>query len=155
MLLSTEQDALGLILDTLRRDSRVDLNEISVRVEDGVVYVSGTVDSAAERRAVIEDIASVSFERVVETIVLANFIERTDEELRISVRQALLRDIAVDASPIRVDAAGGRVVLNGTVASYSQKYNAEDVAWWTPGVVDVVSHLEVDGLLDPTQEPDY
>lgn len=155
MLTITDREIVELIYDVLRRDSRVDTREVDVRVEGGVVHVSGLVDSAAERRAIIEDLQATSIDEVVENIRLANFVERTDEELTASVRQALLRDIAVDAGPIRVEAAGGKVVLQGIVASHSQKYNAEDVAWWTPGVIDVVSHLDVDGLSDPTQEPDY
>ncbi len=155
MLTITDREIVELIYDVLRRDSRVDPREVDVRVEGGVLYVSGLVDSAAERRAVIEDIQATWIDEVVETIRLANFIERTDEELTASVKQALLRDIAVDAGPIHVEAAGGKVVLRGTVASHSQKYSAEDVAWWTPGVIDVISYLDVDGVSDPTQEPDY
>jgi osmotically-inducible protein OsmY len=155
MLVNTDHEAIESIIDVLRRDSRVDPNEVNVRVEDSVVYVSGMVDSAAERQAVIEDIQSIWPERIIDTLTLANFIERTDEELTASVKQAMMRDIAVDAGPIGVEARDGVVVLVGTVASHAHKYNAEDVAWWTPGVTEVISHLEVDGVLDPTDEPDY
>ena len=151
----TDREMTDLVNRVLSRDSRVDPREIEVRVENGVVYVSGAVDSAAERRAAQEDIESTPAERVVDTIRLRNFVERTDEELQAAVKQALVRDIAVDAGPVEVEARSGAVTLVGRTASYAQKYAAEDVAWWTPGVTDVVSHLEVDGFSEPPDEPDY
>ncbi len=131
--------------ECLVADSRVDIGEIDVNVRDGVVHLSGKVDSAAERQAILEDIRIVP--GVIDTIdqlVLRNYVQRTDAELKEAVKHALARDIAVDAVPVTVEAAEGKVVLRGHVDSYAQKNNAEDVAWWTPGVTDVISHLEVE-----------
>jgi len=155
MAIPNDREMMDLIGDILSRDSRVDKGEIDVRVENGVVFVSGAVDSAAERRAAQEDIESTPAERIVNTLTLRNFIERTDEELVAAVKYALARDLAVDSAPVAVDAKDGVVTLGGTVASWAQKHAAEDVAWWTPGVTDVVSHIEVDGLVEPPDEPDY
>jgi len=151
----TDHEMAELVEDALRRDSRVDRREIDICVENGVVFVSGEVDSAAERRAAQEDLESTPAQRIVNTLTLRNFVERTDEELRASVKQALLRDLAVDATLIVVDAREGVVTLAGRVGSSAQQYAAEDVAWWTPGVTDVVSHLHVDGVPEPPDEPDY
>ncbi|MCE5323674.1 BON domain-containing protein [bacterium] len=142
---------------TLRNDSRIDLSEISVHVDDGVVYLTGTVDSAAEKKAAWEDLqAATGIDRVVDELVIRNYIDRSDEELRHSVKQFLIRDIDVDANPIDVEARDGVVTLKGRVASYAQKVEAECVAWWIPGVTDVISHLEVDGIFDPlAEETDY
>jgi osmotically-inducible protein OsmY len=145
-----------LVTVALRKDSRIDLSEINVRVDDGVVYLSGTVDSAAEKKAAQEDLqATVGIVRIVDQLTLRNYVEKSDDELRHSVRQFLIRDIDVDAHPIEVEARGGVITLTGTVASYAQKTEAECVAWWIPGVTDVISLLEVDGILDPPDEPDY
>ena len=155
MAVPNDRELEELIDKALSRDSRVDRGEIEVRVESGVVYVSGTVDSAAERRAAQEDIESAAVDRVVDTLTLGNFVERTDEELKAAVQRALARDIAVDSQPISIHAEDGVIVLSGEVSSSAQKYAAEDVAWWTPGVTDVISHLEVDGVVEPPDEPDY
>ncbi|MEN6357034.1 MAG: BON domain-containing protein [Armatimonadota bacterium] len=142
-----------LVTVALRNDSRIDLSEISVRVDDGVVYLSGTVDSAAEKRAACEDLqAATGIGRIVDQLAIRNYVDRSDEELQNSVRQFLVRDIDVDANPIDVEARGGVVTLKGRVASYAQKLEAECVAWWIPGVTDVISHLEVDGILDQVAE---
>ena len=129
----------------LTADSRVDMTEVDVCVEDRTALLSGTVDSAAERQAVVEDVrAAGRVEDIVDQLVLRNYVERTDQELREAVRNALARDIAVNAELVLVEAREGEVALSGHVDSYSQKTAAEDVAWWTPGVTNVVSHLEVE-----------
>lgn len=144
-----------MVTGVLEKDSRIDLSEIKVKVQDGVVYLSGTVDSAAERRAAREDLESASqIGEVVDELTLRNFIERTDVELVESVRRALIRDIMVEAGPIRVEAKDGVVTLSGRVESYAQKSAAENVAWWAPGVTNVISRLEVDGFHEPPDEPE-
>lgn len=128
----------------LAADSRVDTGEVDVHVEDRTVFVSGSVDSAAERQAVLDDIrAAVGVQDVVDDLILRNYIERTDEELTEIVRHSLARDSSVGPSSILVQASKGAVTLSGQVESHSLKHAAEDVAWWTPGVTNVVSHLEV------------
>lgn len=129
----------------LLADTRVDVREVDVCVEDGTVFLTGAVDSAAEREAALEDVRAVhGIKDVVDGLVLRNYVERTNDELREAVRHALVRDIAVGADRITVEAASGQVTLSGTVDSHSQKNAAEDVAWWTPGVTNVVSQLRVE-----------
>jgi len=129
----------------LDNDPRIDTSEIDVRVEGGTVYLTGAVDSAAERHAIQEDIqAAADVEGIVNQLRLRNFVERSDEELVEEVKHALIRDISVDADPIKVVAKGGEVVLSGCVETLAQKNAAEDIAWWTPGVTDVISHLEIE-----------
>lgn len=144
-----------LVRNALMNDSRIDLSEIQVRVENGVVYLTGTVDSAAERRAAHEDLMSATeVEQVVDQLQLRNYVERTDEELAHCVRQALMRDIDVDPSSIVIGANNGAVTLSGSVSSYAQKLGAENVAWWTPGVTEVANRLDVAGGIEPPDEPD-
>lgn len=138
-----------MITSVLHNDSRVDMNEVNIRVQQGVVYLSGAVDSAAEKHAIHENIhATGAAGSVVDELTLRNYVERTDEELRSAVKQALIRDIFLDADTVEVDTAGGVVTLRGHVPSYAQKMDAETVAWWTPGVTSVVNRLDVDGLGD-------
>lgn len=150
----SDQDIERAVRAALRSDSRVDPLEIEVAVDDGVAHLWGQVDSAAERQAAIEDARSTpGVGSVVDKIELCNYVERTDEELRQSVKSALLRDSLGSARCVEVSAASGVVTLNGHVPSYRHKSDAENVAWWTSGVVDVVSFIQVDGTIDPPDEP--
>ena len=148
-----DRDIEELIRSLLRADSRVDERETTVRVNDGVVLILGTVDSAAELRAALEVAESAPGVRsVVSELVLANYVELSDDELRASVRAALLRDLDVGSPHLGVEAQGGVVTLTGRVDSYRQKSAAENVAWWTRGVTEVISHVVVNGVADPNEE---
>jgi len=156
--MATQRDKLAeeLAISVLSKDSRIDISEISVSVVDGVLYLRGQVDSAAEKNAALEDMQVVaSLVRVVDEIELKNYTERSDDELRESVKMFLIRDIDLSAQTIDVEARGGVITLTGKVASFAQKSEAENVAWWIPGVTNVISRLEGDGVLDPSRESDY
>ena len=156
MSLLSDREIEELVTRVFSSDSRIDPGEIDVQVQKGVVYLCGAVDSAAERRAAEEAAQSVpAVDGVVDKLGLRNFVERTDDELADTVRRALVRDIVVDAGPVCVEAREGMVTLGGRVSSYRQKSAAENIAWWTAGVTDVVSNIEVDGIREPPDEPDY
>lgn len=59
------------------------------------------------------------------------------------MRNALRRDISLDAGLVTVEASGGEVTLRGYVESFAQKNAIEDVAWWISGVTEVINCIEV------------
>jgi osmotically-inducible protein OsmY len=143
-VLMDDQQLKQNIIDVLRDDTRVDDREITVRVENGVVYLEGSVDSAYERKAAREDVETVpGVKQVVDYLGLRNWIPRTEEELAEAVRQDLLRDAYVDPKTIEVRAHQSEVALEGSVRTHMEKTAAESVAWWTPGVTNVIDHLSV------------
>lgn len=153
-MLSNDLELKERIEQALHDDTRVDLNEIDVRVENGVVHLEGAVDSAAERKAVKEDVETIpGVDQVVDYLKLRNFIERSDEELREAVKQDLMRDPYVDASGIQIQAHDGKIRLEGHVSTFAEKHSAENVVWWTPGVVDVVSHIQAEEADIDENEP--
>lgn len=140
----TDRETEAAIQRSIATDTRVDGREIDVHVEQGTVYLTGRVDSAAERHAVQEDVEAASHtEGVVNQITLRNFVERSDKELTEEVKHALMRDASVDVEQIKIEAKDGEVTLRGHIDSFAEKTSAEDVVWWTPGVTNVISHLEV------------
>jgi osmotically-inducible protein OsmY len=130
----------------LREDHRVDAREVTVAVAGPHVTLRGAVDSAAEKRAARQDAESVpGVERVTDEMTVRNFARVPDDELAAAVRNALLRDAYVDAEGIEVYAQEGEVRLDGTVSTYAERKAAADVAWWTPGVINVENLLLVTG----------
>lgn len=128
----------------LREDHRVDAREISVSVAGPHVTLSGAVDSVPEKRAARQDAESVpGVEGVTDAMTVRNFVPVPDAELAAAVHNALLRDAYVDASRVEVYASSGEVRLDGWVATYAERKAAADVAWWTPGVVNVENLLLV------------
>jgi osmotically-inducible protein OsmY len=151
----TDAELQAQVSEALQGDSRVDMTEISVRVEGGQVHLAGMVDSAAERRAAQEVAETiVSRDRIIDRLTLRNFVERTNEELVEEIRHALKRSPELDSGDVVMEAAEGVVTLRGRVRSYAQKLAVENIVWWTPGVTDAISRLQVDGLDEPTDEPE-
>jgi osmotically-inducible protein OsmY len=59
------------------------------------------------------------------------------------IEAALQRCACLDAQWIIVEAYKGRVVLRGSVRSWLEREQAEQVAWCAPGVVEVMNHLVI------------
>ena len=141
---SNTQGLAQAVREALAQNTRVDEKEVDVRVDEARVTLTGAVDSAFEKRAArhtAEDVPGV--ECVVDELEVKNFVKRPDAELAEEVRHALVRDAFVEPGNIEVYASNGEVRLDGSVRTYAEKKAAEDVAWWTPGVINVESLLLV------------
>ena len=66
-----------------------------------------------------------------------------DAELKLSLRNRLLKESAGLFGDVTTDVVEGRVVLAGSVPSREQKVTATRIAWETPGVVGVSDELTV------------
>jgi len=129
----------------LARDVWVDERRVDVRVSDGIVYLSGTVDAYTGKTYADADAWSVhGVVDVVDHIEVTPPMIRTDAEIANAVRADIDHNIRVDPQKISVAVTGGVVYLSGLVQTLEQKWLAEEVSWWTAGVRDVVSQLQVE-----------
>src|SRR5258708_17363596 len=88
------------VLEELKWDSRVQPNEIGVAVKDGIVTLTGWVDSYLKKIAAEEATHRVrGIKAVVNDIEvrLPGSAERTDADLAAAVLNALKRDAAIPA----------------------------------------------------------
>lgn len=72
--------------------------------------------------------------------------QRTDEQIKSAVEEALTEDSWLDASGIQVNVQNGIATLTGTVDSREAKRGAEDLVDALPGVRDVQNNLRIAGL---------
>jgi osmotically-inducible protein OsmY len=68
-------------------------------------------------------------------------------DLKQRIEQALVRNAQTDARNITVEVQGSKVILRGTVRSYTEKEAAEDTAWAAPGVTEVENRIVVSPIL--------
>ncbi len=118
-------------IDTaLMKDPATDSYEIVSAVDDGMVSLTGTVDSYQERDLVVTVAKGVrGVTGVKDQIVVSYKTTRSDDEIKQEIRQALKWDIRVNGYLIDVDVNNGEVKLTGTVGSAAEKRLAEIDAW--------------------------
>lgn len=127
------------------RDVWIDERRVDVRVVEGIVYLSGTVDAYTGKTYAEADAWSVhGVVDVVDHIEVTPPMIRTDAEIANAVRADIDHNIRVDPQKISVAVRGGVVHLSGLVQTLEQKWLAEEVSWWTAGVRDVVNQLQVE-----------
>lgn len=130
---------------SLWTDDAVTANAIEVSTANGVVNLSGTVNSilAKERTEKIAG-ATVGVRAIVNRITVEPETAREDEDLAQAVEDAWLRDPAVHAWTLTAAADEGEVTLSGTVDSYAKKDLAARIAKGVRGVTAIENDVSVD-----------
>jgi len=120
---------------------------IGVRVKDGVVTLTGAVESYAEKLAVERAALRVAGVRAVVNdleVRLPSSSERTDEEIAKAAANALAWTTAIPRDAIKVSVDKGWITLRGTVPHQYQKEAAEDAVKYLWGVKGVINLIEVE-----------
>lgn len=132
------------VLREMKWDTRVSWGHINVKVNDGVVTLTGIVSSYAEKEA-----AHRAAHRVAGVLDVADDIEvkvtniRTDTEIAQAVRSALEWDVLVPEEKIRSTVSNGWVTLEGTVNTLREREDAERAVRRLMGVVGIIDRIEV------------
>lgn len=133
------------VKDSFVFDPRVFSFNPNVRVDGGVVTLTGTVDNLKAKRAAAQDARNTpGVWRVKNLIKVRGTQEVTDDKLVQNVNAAIDRDPYLERYQVGVVARDGVVSLGGTVDSFYEKAHAEDVVTRLNGVVEVNNNLEVD-----------
>src|SRR3979411_2428105 len=141
------------VLAELKWDSRVLPNEIGVAVKDGVVTLTGLVDSYAKKWAAEEAAHRVRGVKAVANDIevhLAVFAERTDADIAAAAVRALEWDALVPIEKLDVTVSKGWVTLQGEVEWQFQKQDAEGVVRRLSGVKGVTNLIPVKPRLPPS-----
>lgn len=148
----------GKVKASLAVDSNVRATQIEVATKDGVVTLTGNIDSQAEKDRALEIARSTNgVKNVVDMIAVRTGAEsgdapdpnRTvgehvdDAVITAAVKTHLLEDPMVKGSQIDVDTRAGVVFLTGSVRSQAESQRAVEVARATEHVKDVRANLNV------------
>jgi osmotically-inducible protein OsmY len=116
------------VLAELRWDARVQPNEVGVTVKDGVVTLTGWLDSYTKKWAAEEAARRVRGVKAVANDIevrLPGSSERTDADIAAAAARALEWDVMVPADKIKVTVSKGWVTLEGEVEWQFQREAAE------------------------------
>lgn len=142
----TDEDIQRDVLEELTWDIRVRPNEIGVVVKDGIVTLTGWVDSYLNKTAAEEDAQRVSGVKAVANDIevrLPGAAERTDTDLARAALNALKWDAGIPTDKIDITVSHGWVTLKGEVDHYFQKRDAERALERLSGVRGVSNLLTV------------
>lgn len=134
------------VLDELDWDSRVRPNEVGVSAKDGIVTLSGTVDSYTKRWAAQEATLRVLGVKAVANdleVHLPSAAERTDAELAQAALAALKWDADIRTEGLEVTISHGWVTLKGVVDVQFQRQEAERIIHRLAGIKGVTNWLTV------------
>lgn len=140
-----DDDIREAVKDALLHDPRVYSFNPDVSVDNGVVTLTGVVSNLKAKRAAEDDAKNV-----VGVFYVNNYLKvrpamiPEDSELEADIKQGMLRDPVVEKYELDVTANNGVVFLNGTVDSYFEKIQAEDVASKAKGVIAVENNIKVE-----------
>lgn len=130
------------VVEVLDHNVQVPADTVKVKVDDGWVTLEGVVNWDYQRRRAER---ATRFLRGVKGITnLLRVKERpTPGDLRQRIKRALERRIDEEAERVSVSVEGDRVVLTGTVASWTDRDDIEDAVWAAPGISEVENNLTV------------
>ena len=138
----TDREIQTDVLSELRWDHSIQANEIGVAVKDGVVTLTGTVDTYLRKWK-----AEEAAHRVHGVVAVANDInvrtigDRTDTDIAAAAVHALKWNSSVPADKIQVTVDKGWVTLKGDVEWQYQKLEAERAVrglWGVKGVSNLI-----------------
>jgi osmotically-inducible protein OsmY len=126
----------------LRWSTELPPDAVTAEVHDRRVTLSGHVTWDYQRHAAVRAVMSLRGITAVINKITLDQPEPT-HEARTQVEAALRRQSDLDAGTIIVEISGGQLTLRGTVVSWTQRRQAERVAWSAVGVTSVANHLLV------------
>jgi osmotically-inducible protein OsmY len=141
------------VLAELKWDPRLQPNEIGVIVKDGIVTLTGWVDSYTKRWAAEDAAHRVKGVKAVANDIevrLSTSDEKTDQDIAKSVVRALEWDAFIPIDKLDVTVSKGWVTLKGEVEWQYQKQDAERVVRRIQGVKGVSNLI----VVKPKATPD-
>ena len=139
---TADDEIAARALKLLNWDGLVPDDRLSLRVEHGIVTLGGEVDWRYQRDEAESDMRKLGgVKGVINNIRVRPGADPDDVSVRI--RDALERNADLEADGITVEVSGGLVTLRGRVAARAERDAVERAVWSTPGVSQVMDHLEI------------
>jgi osmotically-inducible protein OsmY len=142
----TDEQIQQDVMAELKWDARLQPNEIGVIVKDGVVTLTGWVDSYIKRWAAEDAAHRVRGVKAVANdieVQLPSSAERSDADIAAAAMRALEWDAFVPIDKIEVTVSKGWVTLKGAVEWQFQREDAERVVRRLSGVRGVTNLITV------------
>jgi len=132
------------IKEALREDPRVNVADITVKTNNGIVTLSGSTKSLAEKNYADLEAKKIQGVRGVINELVVKPAYRFDADIAQDIRLRLVYNAFIKSHGLWVTVIDGKVVLTGKVNSWAERREAELLATEVRGVKAVDDKLEVD-----------
>jgi hyperosmotically inducible periplasmic protein len=142
----------SMVEASLAANDKVKARQVEVETREGVVYLTGVVDTEESRREAArvawrtEGVGGVMNDLTVGERTVGSWVD--DVMISSKVKSKLIANSEIKAGDIDVSSSQGVVTLIGRVSSKTIKSDAERTARGTKGVTDVNNELLV-GKIQP------
>lgn len=137
-----DEEVASNIRNMLGWNPTIDSSRIQVSVTEGVVLLSGAVDSYWQKSRVgylCSNVGGVTDVKNLLRVEPAGGVP--DEDIRKDIEDTLSRNTLIDTRGIDVQVEEGIVTLRGPVDDYLTYRTAEEIANYTSGVIDVHNEM--------------
>jgi osmotically-inducible protein OsmY len=155
--MKTDTELQRDVMNELKWEPTIRAAEIGVGVKDGVVTLSGYVDSYVKKLVAERAAARVSGVRAVAEEIqvrLPGSLKRSDEDIAGAVANVLEWNVLVPHDRVKVQVQDGLVTLSGEVDWWYQKNAAEEAVRYLMGVVLFSNQITVKPPVKPLDVKD-
>jgi osmotically-inducible protein OsmY len=138
----SDEDIARAAANALEWTASVPLDRIKVKVQNGWITLSGQVDWRYQRDAAEDAVCNLMGVVGVSNQITVKPSPKLTE-IKTKIESAFQRNALLDARRIDVQVRGDRVILEGSVRSYAEKKEAEQVACSAPGICEVENRIAV------------
>ena len=136
----SDEDLARIVVNVLEWNVLVPHDRVKVKVQDGLVTLSGEVDWGYHKFAAEEAVrylmGVVWFSN---QITVKPTVEPLD--IKAKIESAFQRNALLDSRRITVETRGGWVILSNSVRSWGERAEAQWAAWAAPGMSEVENNI--------------
>jgi len=136
----SDEDLAGAVANVLEWNVLVPHDRVKVKVQDGLVTLSGEVDWWYQKNAAEEAVRYLMGVVLFNNEITVKPVVKP-QNIKDKIISALQRNALLDSRRITVETRGGWVILSGSVRNWAERAEAQWTAWAAPGVSEVDNNI--------------